>query len=71
MFNLYLAIGAVNALRSNYNFTMLPNAKSDFGSCMMKIDNRRAEPAKAARSRMARTYLYTDAMYKRYSTKKS
>jgi deoxyribonuclease-1 len=27
MFNLYPAIGAVNALRSNYNFTMLPSEK--------------------------------------------
>lgn len=38
MFNLYPAIGAVNALRSNYNFTMLPGEASDFGSCEMKIE---------------------------------
>jgi deoxyribonuclease-1 len=71
MFNLYPAIGAVNALRSNYNFTMLPNAKSDFGSCAMKIDNRKAEPPEAARGRIARTYLYMDTAYKRYSMSKS
>jgi deoxyribonuclease-1 len=71
MFNLYPAIGAVNALRSNYNFTMLPSAKSDFGSCAMKIDNRKAEPPEAARGRIARTYLYMEATYKRYSMSKS
>jgi len=71
LFNLYPTIGAVNALRSNYNFTMLPSAKSDFGSCAMKIDNRKAEPPVSARGRIARTYLYMDATYKRYSMSKS
>lgn len=71
MFNLYPAIGAVNALRSNYNFTMLPAVKSDFGSCSMKIDSRKAEPPKAARGQIARTYLYMDDAYKRYSMSKS
>lgn len=71
MFNLYPAIGAVNALRSNYNFTMLPSEKSDFGSCAMKIDNRKAEPPEAARGRIARTYLYMDDAYKRYNMSKS
>jgi len=70
MFNLYPAIGAVNALRSNYNFTMLPTAKSDFGSCKMKIENRKAEPPKQARGRIARTYLYMDLTYPRYSMSK-
>lgn len=71
MFNLYPAIGAVNALRSNYNFTMLPSEKSDFGSCAMKIDNRKAEPPVSARGRIARTYLYMEDAYKRYSMSKS
>lgn len=67
MFNLYPAIGAVNALRSNYNFTMLPSAQSDFGSCAMKIDNRKAEPPESARGEIARTYLYMESTYKRYN----
>jgi len=71
MFNLYPAIGAVNALRSNYNFTMLPSEKSDFGSCAMKIDNRKAEPPVSARGRIARTYMYMEAAYKRYNMSKS
>lgn len=44
MYNLYPAIGAVNALRQNYNFQMLPGEEPDFGSCGMKIADRRAEP---------------------------
>ena len=71
MFNLYPAIGAVNALRSNSNLTLLPAAKSDFGSCAMKIDNRKAEPPKIARGQIARTYLYMDDAYKRYNMSKS
>ncbi|CAM3242327.1 endonuclease [Moritella viscosa] len=71
MFNLYPAIGAVNALRSNYNFTMLPDEKSDFGSCAMKIENRKAEPPESARGRIARTYLYMESTYSRYSMSKS
>ena len=67
LFNLYPAIGAVNALRSNYNFTMLPEEKSDFGSCKMKIDHKKAEPPEASRGRIARTYLYMDSTYKRYT----
>jgi deoxyribonuclease-1 len=71
MFNLYPAVGAVNALRSNYTFTLLPTMKSDFGSCAMKIDSRKAEPPKAARGKIARTYLYMNDVYARYSMSKS
>ena len=71
MYNLYPAIGAVNAMRSNYNFTMLPDVKSEFGSCPMKIDNRKAEPPTEARGLIARTYLYMDDTYARYKMSKS
>ena len=71
MFNLYPAIGVVNALRSNYNFTMLPAVKSDFGSCAMTIDNRKAEPPERARGQIARTYFYMDGAYKQYRMSKS
>jgi deoxyribonuclease-1 len=71
MYNLFPAIGAVNAMKSNYNFVAQVNAKSGFGSCDMKIDNRKAEPPIEARGRIARTYLYMDATYKRYSMSKT
>lgn len=71
MHNLFPAIGAVNALRSNYNFQMQPGIESDFGSCAMKIDNRKAEPPVEARGRIARAYLYMDETYSRYNMSKS
>ncbi len=68
--NLYPAIGAVNASRSNYNFAMLPHAKSDFGTCEMKIDNRKVEPPEHARGKIARAYLYMENTYPRYKMSK-
>ncbi|WP_065204259.1 endonuclease [Shewanella woodyi] len=70
MHNLFPAIGAVNALRSNYNFTMLPNVKSDFGSCDMRIDSRKAQPPVTARGRIARTYMYMEQTYPKYKMSK-
>lgn len=66
MYNLYPAIGAVNAARQNYNFQMLPHAKSSFGTCEMKIEGRRAEPPERARGQIARTHLYMAASYPRF-----
>ena len=66
MYNLYPAIGAVNALRSNYNFTLLPGSKVDFGSCSMKIDQRKVEPPEGARGTIARAYLYMAETYPRF-----
>ena len=70
MFNLYAAIGSVNALRSNYNFRMVPGEKSDFGSCEMIIDSRKAQPPEIARGKIARAYLYMDQTYSKYSMSK-
>lgn len=66
MYNAVPSIGAVNALRSNYNFTMLPNESSDFGSCAMKIENRSVEPPEQSRGRIARTYLYMAMTYDKF-----
>jgi deoxyribonuclease-1 len=70
MYNLFPAIGAVNALRSNYSFTMLPEYEADFGSCLMKIEDRKAEPPENARGRIARTYLYMAETYTRFNLSK-
>jgi deoxyribonuclease-1 len=70
MHNLFPAIGAVNAMRSNYNFTVLPDIKSKFGSCDMRIDNRKAQPPIEARGRIARTYMYMESTYQRYKMSK-
>ena len=70
LYNLAPAIGSVNALRSNYNFAMLPNERSDFGSCSMKIHKRKAEPPVNSRGQIARAYLYMDHTYPNYKMSK-
>ena len=67
MYNLYPAIGAVNAMRSNFNYAMLAGEPSTFGACEMKIADRKAEPPARARGQIARTYFYmADAYGPRY-----
>jgi deoxyribonuclease I len=70
MHNLFPAIGAVNAKRSNYNFTLLPSAQSDFGACDMRIDDRKAQPPETARGTIARTYMYMEQTYPKYKMSK-
>lgn len=64
LYNLYPAIGAVNAMRSNYRYSMLPGSPATFGTCSMKIEGRRAEPPEAARGTIARTVLYMADAYR-------
>lgn len=67
MYNLYPAVGSVNAMRSNFNFTQFPKTvPCTFGSCCMKISDRRAEPPDAAKGVVARTYFYMESAYPRY-----
>lgn len=63
MFNLFPAVGAVNAVRSNYNYELLPNVSHTFGTCEMKVDGRRAEPPERARGEIARAMLYMADAY--------
>ena len=63
MYNLYPAIGAVNAMRSNFNYQMLTGEQSTFGTCEMKIADRKAEPPARARGQIARTYFYMQDAY--------
>lgn len=73
LYNLVPAIGAVNAARQNFNFTMIAKSNNSkyrtFGSCSMLIDSRsrKAQPPKHSRGSIARTYLYMDSAYSMYS----
>ncbi len=59
MYNLFPSIGAVNKIRSNYPYTEFSSyVKPTFGSCEMKIRNRKAEPPAASRGEIARAVLY-------------
>ncbi|GGB66468.1 endonuclease [Shewanella inventionis] len=70
MYNLQPAVGSVNAARSNYNFTMLPSTPSSFGSCDFRIENRKVQPPARARGVIARTYMYMDSAYPKFSMSK-
>lgn len=69
MYNLYPAIGSVNAMRSNYNFAQINKPELALQGCAMQIDKaqRRAEPPDAAKGVVARVYLYFDQVYPHYS----
>ena len=66
MYNLFPAIGAVNAMRSNYRFVPFIDERSSFGSCEFIIDGRKVDPPQEARGRIARAYLYMDLHYSKY-----
>lgn len=63
LYNLYPAIGSVNAIRQNYTFEELPNIKPTFGSCNMKVYKNKVEPPDEIKGTIARTYLYMEDSY--------
>lgn len=65
-YNLFPSVGAVNRLRSNFAFGLLPNHESDFGSCLLKLDAKTVEPPEIARGTIARASLYMHENYKKY-----
>jgi len=71
MYNLYPAIGAVNAIRSNCNFQILDQSlPSTFGVCLMKINGNKVEPPEHVRGIIARTYKYMEYAYPKYKMSK-
>lgn len=70
MYNLYPAIGAVNAMRSDYDFKDSVAGSTRLGTCAMHINHHFAEPPKLARGEIARSYLYMDSNYSHYTMTK-
>lgn len=66
MYNLFPAIGAVNATRSNKQFSELPSALTAFGTCEAKVEGTRFEPPARAKGQVARAALYMADSYERY-----
>jgi deoxyribonuclease-1 len=66
MYNLFPSIGAVNAMRSNYNFVERLDEGYSFGSCKVIIGSKKAQPTNESKGRIARTYLYMQDAYPRY-----
>lgn len=66
MYNLFPAIGAVNAVRSNRQYSVLPGSEAAFGSCPAKVDGNRFEPPDRAKGLVARAALYMACSYPMY-----
>lgn len=71
MFNLYPAVGSVNAVRRNYNFGLLPEEQPTFGGCGIIIQDKTVDPPIRARGKIARTYLYMDINYPKFTMSSS
>ena len=64
LYNLYPAVGSINALRGNFDFTEFPsNVPSIFNNCLFKIADAHVEPADHAKGVIARTYFYFENQY--------
>ena len=63
MYNLYPAIGEVNARRSNYSMSIIEGENREFGKCDVEISDGIIEPEEEIRGEIARTYLYMDSAY--------
>lgn len=63
LYNLRPAVGAVNALRSNFRMGVVAGEARVYGACDMEIENRVFEPKLSIRGDIARIYFYMDAAY--------
>ena len=66
MYNLFPAIGAVNAVRSNKQYSELASTPPTFGACEAKVDGNRFEPPARAKGQVARAALYMADSYPQY-----
>lgn len=71
MYNLYPAIGSVNAVRSNKKFTEGSKLTADDTSCLVQITNKKVEPRDEAKGVIARASLYMDSVYKKFNLSSS
>lgn len=66
MYNLFPAIGAVNAVRGNRQYAELPGVEPEFGSCAARLEGNRFEPPDRAKGMVARAALYMERQYPEY-----
>ena len=67
MYNLFPAVGAVNAVRRNSQYAELPDIRSSFGLCRAKAQGNRFEPPDRSKGELARAVLYMDQEYPAYT----
>lgn len=70
MYNLFPAIGSVNAVRSNFRYAELPGKPASFGTCDAKVSGDRFEPPARAKGQVARAALYMDEAYPKFNLSK-
>ena len=64
LYNLFPAVGSINAVRSNFSMTeFTPKPDKSFGKCDVFIDNRKVEPPKDMKGDIARIYFYMNDAY--------
>jgi deoxyribonuclease-1 len=65
MHNLVPAIGELNGIRSNYDFTEIPGEEREFGACDFEVITKQkiAEPPDQVRGDIGRIYLYMYSAY--------
>lgn len=64
MYNLYPAVGSVNAARSNYPMAEISeDSEVVFGTCDFKLSKQRVQPRAGVRGDIARVYLYMEWAY--------
>lgn len=64
LYNLFPSVGSINATRSNFSMAEISDPKAiTFGSCGVKIAERKIEPPKSVKGDIARIYMYMDQAY--------
>lgn len=63
MYNLFPAIGAVNAIRGHHTLDEVPGEAREYGPCDFEDDGRRFEPRPEVRGELARAHLYMHWAY--------
>jgi deoxyribonuclease-1 len=64
LYNLWPAVGAINAQRSNFSMGQWQGDKGKiFGNCAVKIHQRKIEPPDSVKGLIARIYQYMDQAY--------
>lgn len=64
MYNLYPAVGELNADRKNYKYGIIPSEERKYGACDFEVADKLVEPKEDIRGDIARTYFYMEKTYK-------
>lgn len=63
MYNLFPAVGELNADRKNYHFGIIAGEEREYGACDFEVKDKIAEPKENIRGDIARTYFYMEKTY--------